>query len=82
MWYTVLFCVGICIVSLITSVICLNKVRFATGRTGTVGAKAEEDKEDAVTASQTVSLPVKSALALVVFPPQKVVLFTLCLALI
>ena len=51
--------------SVITSVICLNKVRFATGGTAARGAKAEEDKEDAVTASQNVSLPVRGALVLV-----------------
>eukprot|EP00804_Cyclotella_cryptica_P015639 CCRYP_003633-RD/>CCRYP_003633-RD protein AED:0.25 eAED:0.25 QI:406/1/0.87/1/0.85/0.87/8/0/1055 len=60
-WYTVLFCIGICILSLATSVICLNKVRFATGKTAPAGAKVEDDKEDVVDTIQNVSLPVKGA---------------------
>lgn len=51
-WYTVLFCVGLCLASIAASVWCLNHIRFATG--GSLGGIEQDnddtakDKEDAV----------------------------------
>lgn len=59
-WWTVLFCIGLCIMSILVSVWCLNHVRYATGKAA-VGAVAEDDDEKKVTVSQKVTLPVKGA---------------------
>jgi hypothetical protein len=60
-WWTVLFCIGLCIMSMLASVWCLNHVRYATGKAAEGGAavnKDDEKKED-VKASQNITLPVK-----------------------
>lgn len=63
-WYTVLFCVGLSLVSVAISVWCLNHVRFATGGSlGGVEDDGDDDKEKtSVTEStQLVGLEQKGA---------------------
>ena len=45
-WYTVLFCIGLCILSIATSVYCLNHIRFATGG-GMGGIEHDEENDNA-----------------------------------
>lgn len=64
-WWTVLFCIGLCITSMLASVWCLNHVRYATGKGATgKGFTAEEEKEENVKENQTVTLPVTGMLSL------------------
>ena len=44
-WWSVLFCIGLCIMSIIASVFFLNHVRYATGKAA-VGGTATEEEED------------------------------------
>lgn len=62
-WWTVLFCIGLCIMSVFTSVYCLNHVRYATGKAaeGAAAVEEEDEKKKELDASQNVSLPVKGA---------------------
>eukprot|EP00804_Cyclotella_cryptica_P013018 CCRYP_002341-RD/>CCRYP_002341-RD protein AED:0.11 eAED:0.11 QI:152/1/1/1/0.88/0.94/18/731/1289 len=59
-WYTLLFCIGVCIFSVIVSVICLNHVRFATGKAAS-GGSLEVNEKEATSSPTHVSLPVKGA---------------------
>lgn len=43
-WYTVFFSIGLCILSILTSVYCLNHIRFATG--GGMGGIEHEEEND------------------------------------
>ena len=43
-WYTVLFSIGLCILSILTSVYCLNHIRFATG--GGMGGIEHDEEND------------------------------------
>ncbi|KAL7543144.1 hypothetical protein ACHAXR_013435 [Thalassiosira sp. AJA248-18] len=61
-WWTVLFCIGLCLVSNLGSVWCLNHIRFATG--GSLGSDEEDTDEkegSSIADSQAVSLEVKGA---------------------
>lgn len=63
-WYTVLFCTGLSIVSIFTSVFCLDHVRFASGKSLGGGNKINDEDNspsESVSASQRVSLPAKGA---------------------
>jgi ABC-type multidrug transport system ATPase subunit len=63
-WYTVLFCTGLSIVSIFTSVFCLNHVRFASGKSLGGGNKINDEDNspsESVSASRRVSLPAKGA---------------------
>ena len=60
-WWTILFCIGLCIVSCLSSGWFLNHIRFATG--GSLGGDEDSDEKESssVTDSCTVSLEAKGA---------------------
>lgn len=63
-WWTVLFCIGLCILSIITSVFFLNHVRYATGKAavgGTASEEEDEEEEKENKAIKNIALPVKGA---------------------
>ena len=61
-WWTVLFCIGLCIMSILTSVWCLNHVRYATGKAAEGALVVKEEKKDNAKESQNVTLPVTGML--------------------
>ena len=63
-WYTVIFVVGINIISLIASVYCLNRVRFVTGGPlsgNETDANDEANESNSMTSSQSEMLEVTGA---------------------
>lgn len=63
-WWSVLFCIGLCIMSIIASVFFLNHVRYATGKAAVGGTATEEEEEEekkADNSSSNIAIPVKGA---------------------
>ena len=60
-WWTVMFCIGLCIASIMSSVWCLNHVRYTTGKAAGRAVIKEEKKKNNMKGSQKVTLPVRGA---------------------